>query len=161
MPTRDLKNATVKIKDGGSNAITLKIGNGSISWTQTQPREYILDRGSLDTVRNGNDEPMSVTLNCTFEFLIGDTGDTVLPYEAITRSGNASAWASTSANSCEPYACDIEITYDPTCASADNEVTLLPDFRFESINPDLAVGELNVDGKCNAKAPTLSRVAPS
>ena len=53
----DMKESVLKIKDGTTtpNELTVLIGEGNLSWTERQERQYELDRGNLDTVRNGDD----------------------------------------------------------------------------------------------------------
>jgi len=47
----DLKNATLKIKDGGTNEMEVTLGEGNLVYTERQNVEYTLDRGTLDEVR--------------------------------------------------------------------------------------------------------------
>jgi hypothetical protein len=69
----DLKNAVINFKSGGtgSNVKTLevKIGEGNITWTEKRNMEYTLDRGQLDTVREGDEVPVDVKIDLVYEFL--------------------------------------------------------------------------------------------
>ena len=151
----DLKQATVKIVDGTTptpNELTVKIGEGNITWTETQEREYTLDRGNLDTVRDGDDTPVDMSMDATWEWLRSKAGDPdVTIEEALKQVGAASAWVSSAADACEPYAVDLVITYRPTCTAVEThfEVITIPDFRWESIEHDTAAGTLAVTGRAN------------
>jgi hypothetical protein len=155
----DLKNCTITLKDGGSNTLEVVIGEGNLVYTEKQNRTYYKDRGNLDTVRNGDEEPVEVKLDFTWEFLKGD-GDTTIE-DALKQRGGAAAWATTSADACEPYAIDIEIKYNPPCASIKNEVYLLSDFRWEQLDHDMRAGSVSVTGKCNITEATVTRTAVS
>lgn len=158
----DLKNATIKIKDGTPVTpleITVKMGEGDLSWRQLTPREYLKDRGKLDAVRDGDEEPVEVTVNGRFTALISDTGDGPTPYEALYKLGAASAWLTTGA-ACDPYCVDLEVTvaHSSLCAGTKDEVITFPQFRVESLEPALKAGSLNFSGKCNVTKVTSVRV---
>lgn len=157
-----LKNATLKIKDGTAvtpKEVTVKIGDGNMTWEEKRNMEYILDRGVLASVREGDDVPVDVRFDFWWEELRSSTGDTTpTPYEALKKYGAASAWVSTSADPCEPYAVDLEFTYSPPCGSAEDQVVLFSDFRYESLSCDPKAGTVACTGKANITAPTLTRV---
>jgi hypothetical protein len=156
----DMKNTTLKIKDGGSNEVSIKIGEGTLTYDETRTMEYTLDRGALDTVREGDEVPMDVSFDFIWEFLTAtSTSGAVVPTieDALKQRGEASGWVTTSADACEPYAVDIEIVYTPTCGTEEDETILLPDFRWETLAHDLSAGTVAVSGKCNAKEAIISR----
>lgn len=159
MSQKTLQYSVLAIKDGGANSIDVKLGDGTISWTQKRPVKYVKNRGLLDTVRIADEEPLEVTLNAVYEWIKGDTGDAVNIYEAITKTGNAAAWASTDTDTCAPYAVDLEITYDPVCTGEKSEVITFPDFRYETIDVDEKEGTFSIKGMCNVTAPTVDRPA--
>ena len=143
------------------NEIEIKIGEGNLTYTRAQTVEYILDRGNLDAVREGDQVPLDVSLDFQWIYISG-LGSSSIPSfeEALTKEGEASAWVSTDADACHPYAVDIEITYLPTPSTCgDQEVITLPDFRWESLDHDLRAGTIAVSGKCNVVKPTAVRTA--
>lgn len=155
----DLKDVTLLLKDGGSEQVAIKVGDGTLTYTESQNIEYVLDRGLLDTTRLGDEVPMDVNFDLVWEFLLSSTTATVTPKEALQQKGSASTWVSTSADVCEPYAVDIETTNDPKCADEELEQTTLPDFRWESIDHDYSEGTMSVSGKSNATTANVVRLA--
>jgi len=148
--------------DGGAltfqpQQIEIKIGDGEIKYTEGNEYKYDLDRGRLDTVREGNDVPMDVSLNFTFEHVKTGTGEAISPIDAIKGINNASEWVTSSADPCEPYSVDIEVEHVPPCGAADKETILFPDFRSEKRDYDFKNAAIAVSGKCNASEPEITR----
>ena len=98
-----------------------------------------------------------------WDYLKGSTGSGSPTVEdALKNRGEASAWVSSDADACRPYAVDLEITYTPTPASCgDQEVITLSDFRYEGLDHDLRAGTVAVTGRCNVTAATSVRSAQS
>jgi len=158
----DLKNALVRLIDGTSpvpNKLDIKVGDGTVSFDETVVREYVRDRGRLSTVRNGQEEPMDVRLDLLWEFLKGATTTVITPEDALKKRGGAASWVSSDADTCAPFALDIEIWYDPDCAADDIEQIILPDFRYEKLTHDAKAGTISCTGKCNAVEATITRSA--
>ena len=155
----DLKDTTILIKDGGSNSVEIKVGDGTLTYTESRNMEYLLDRGIIDTVREGDQIPMDVSFDLVWEFLKASTTTTPTPEEALKQEGGASDWVSSSSDTCEPYAVDLQITHDPACATEDLEQITLPDFRWESIDHDVKAATLSASGKSNARRATIVRLA--
>lgn len=158
----DLKNAVIKLADGGTGTnrktLEIKIGDGTVTWSEKRNMEYSLDRGQLDTVREGDEIPLDVRMDFVYEFLTAATGDTApTPEDALKKRGPASTWVSSSADPCEPFALDIEITYTPPCGSVDPEVVLIQDYRWESLDHDPKAGTVSSAGKANVKEATVTR----
>lgn len=157
----DTKNVTIRIQDGTGtpNFIEAKLGAGNLTYEEKRNMEYILDRGLLDTVREGDQVPMDVRLDSQWENLTGGSGGGAVPTieDAMKRRGPAAAWVSTSVDPCEPYAVDIEILNDQPCGGTADETILLPDFRWESANHDMRGGTVSFSGKCNATQATVTR----
>lgn len=161
MASFNLKNAVLKIKDGTGTPLTMtvKIGDGNLTFSEKVGREYQMNRGNLDTVRNGDDVPMDVSFDFRWEYIKSDTGDGASVRDALTKTGEASAWVSSdTVDTCAPYAVDLEFTFTPICAGDKTEVFLFPDFRYEDISYDAKAGTVSVSGKCNVTAPTITRV---
>jgi len=156
----DFKKATVKIKDGTTptpNELTVVIGEGNLTYTERVNREYTLDRGVIYGVRDGDEEPMDVSLEFLWEFLTASTGETPTIEDAFKNRGEASAWVTSGDDPCEPFAVDIEVVYTPDCPGVENETIVLPEFRYEELEHDFDAGSVSVSGKCNAKEATVSR----
>jgi hypothetical protein len=160
----NLRNCTVKLRDGSGTPkeLTIGIGQGNLTWTETFNREYLPDRGILDDVVDGDETPMQVDFQFKFEYLKSAAGATTpTPYEAMHKIGAASTWVSSDADPCHPYSLDLIVENVPNCSTGDNETYVFPDFRVESINPDINGRQVSASGKCNAVRPTITRVAKS
>jgi len=129
------------------------------TYTENSEYEYELDRGQLDTVREGNQVPMDVNLDFVYEFVTTGTGEAITPMDAIKGRGGAAEWVSSSADPCEPYAVDVDVEHIPPCGGADMEISIFPDFRADSKEFDLGEATVSVSGRCNAVEPTISRVS--
>ena len=156
----DLKDATIKLKDGTTptaNEITLKIGEGNLTWTETYNREYMKDRGILDSVRDGDEEPCEVSFQIKYAAIKASTGDAITPAEFL-KNTNAETTLVSTGSGCDPYACDIEVFLDySSCTAIQDETLTFSEFRVESLGGDIQAGQLSVSGKCNAQAPTAVR----
>ena len=155
----DIKQATIKLKDGGGEELEIKVGEGNVTFVEHKARKYELDKGKLDTVRNDDEAPVDVNLEFSWEFLTSESGEPPTPVDALKRRGNASGWISSSDDSCEPYALDIEIYINPECDDGTpGELILIADFRYEELNYDLDAGQIAVSGKSNATDVVPTRV---
>jgi hypothetical protein len=137
--------------------LDVKIGEGNMTYSEKRNIEYVLDRGVLDTVKEGDDEPVEVKLDFTWEFLRASSGQIPTISDALKKRGEASHWVSSSDDLCEPYAVDIEIEYIPPCGGEQTETILLQDFRHEQLDHDLRQATVSVTGKCNVKEATVTR----
>jgi hypothetical protein len=136
--------------------VEIHVGDGDMKWTEADQYKYWLERGSLDTVAKGDDVPMEVSMNFTFDQVKSGTGETVTPIEAIKGIGQAIEWRSTSSDACEPYACDIEVEDTRSCSSEHARTYTFPDFRSEKRDYDVKTAAVAVSGKCNAVEPVIT-----
>jgi hypothetical protein len=144
------------------NEIEVVIGEGNLSYTRARTVEYILDRGNLDDVREGDQVPLDVSLDFQWSYISGLPASNIPTIEeAMSNEGEAAAWNSTDTGQpCRPYAVDIEVTYLPTPSTCgDQEIITFNDFRWESMDHDLRAGTVSVSGKCNILKPTTVRSA--
>ena len=162
----DLKNCVISIQDGAANEIEIKIGEGNLTYTEARNIEYTLDRGVLDEVREGDQIPVDVSFDFTWEYLRGPSsgstavGGTPTIEDALKQRGAAAHWTSTDSDTCRPYAVDIEVVRTPSpAACGDAETYLLQDFRWENVDHDLRDGSCSVSGKCNVTEATITRAA--
>lgn len=131
------------------HSLKIRIGDGNISWTEKRPIVYVKDRGKLDTVRLGDQEPVEVKFDATWIFLTASNTDTAPTIEdVLKKQGLASTWVSSSADPCEPYATNVVVVYTPPCTVTPETYTL-HDFRYEDLGQDLKAGHLSITGKCN------------
>jgi len=160
MPVIDLKNTTISILDGDDNSIEVKVGEGNITWKETKPRQYIKDRGKLDTVRDGDEEPVDLTLAFTWEWLRSTGAEAITVEEALKQIAAASAWVSSDTEDpCAPYSVDIQIENLNGCGDVLDELITFHAFRYEDLSHDAKAGTVNVTGKCNEVMPTVIRTA--
>jgi len=150
------------VQDGNSltflpQQIEVKIGDGNLTWTVNREFEYLLDRGDLDTVREGDQVPLDVTLDMVYEFITTGTSETITPYDALNGIGGAEEWVSSSDDACEPYAVDLEVEHDPPCGSEESEITTLTDFRYDTLEADLSAATVVATGRCNTVLPSVVR----
>lgn len=143
------------------HTVEAKLGDGNLTYTENREMEYRLDRGELDTVREGDDQPLEVSLDFVWEFLRASLTDEEPTLEdAIKQRGLASEWVSSdSADPCAPYAVDIEIEHDPPCEGEEREIILLPDFRWESLEHNASDAQISMSGRCNSREAVISRAA--
>jgi hypothetical protein len=137
--------------------LSIKIGDGDLKYTESTDYKYDLDRGNLDTVREGDEVPMDVVLNFTYEHITTGTNETISPMDAIKRRGHASEWVSSSTDKCEPYAVDVEVVHTPPCGTAQRETTLFPDFRSDKREPSFKDSNIQITGRCNSTEPVVTR----
>lgn len=154
----DFKQAVLKVKDGGTNEYTVVLGEGNFQYTEKRNLEYRLDRGVLDDVTEGDQVPVEVSLSAVWDYVKGRTTNLSLE-DAIKGVETCSTWVSTDADECRPYAVDLELTYTPSCAAADEEVITLPDFRYDDIQRDLRNQTVSITGRCNVTSATVVRAA--
>ncbi len=137
--------------------IEIKVGDGNVTYTENRNYEYMLDRGDLDTVREGDQAPLDVRLECTYEHITTGTSETVSPLDALKGVGGASEWVTSATDVCEPYAIDIEVEHDPPCGTIQTEITFFPDFRADTKEVNLKDATISLTGKCNVIEPAVTR----
>jgi hypothetical protein len=137
--------------------LTIKIGDGDLRYTERDEFNYDLDRGELDTVRQGNDVPMEVVSNFVYEQITTGTSEDIAPMDAIKRRGGASEWVSAAADLCEPYAVDLLVVHTPPCGTAEAEFTLFPDLRSEQREVNFKESNIQITGRCNRVEPVTWR----
>ncbi len=137
--------------------LQVRIGEGNLQWTEKRAVVYTKDRGILDTVKLGDQDPVEVKLDATWVFLKASTGRTPTIEDVLKHRGEASTWVTSSSDACEPYAVDLVAVYTPPCTTDDIETYTLNDFRYEDIGHDLKTGQLSLSGKCNTVQATVTR----
>lgn len=144
----------------GPNAMIIKVGEGNMTFNEKRTIVYVRDRGILDTVRFGDDEPVDVKLDFIWEFLQATSGSgTPTVEDALKQRGEAANWVTSSSDPCEPYAVDIEVEYVPPCPGTQRETWLFKDFRYEELSHDLKQAQVSITGKCNVHQVIDTRAA--
>lgn len=143
----DIKECKLYIKDGGSNEVEVKIGEGNVTWTEAQPREYKLNRGRLQgaTIRNADEVPIDVRFEFVYEYYTNTSTGTLA--DALKRTGGCSTWESTDDDPCQPYCVDLVFVYNPDCESGDSEEITFNNFRWEELSADIRAGTISCSGK--------------
>ena len=137
--------------------IEVKVGEGNLTWSEAKEYEYLLDRGDLDTVKEGDEQPLELSLEFVYEYVLTGTGETITPVDAVKGSGGAAEWVSSSSDPCEPYAVDLIVLHCVPCGGDEDERIEFPDFRYESLEFDLGEATISVSGRCNASEPSITR----
>jgi hypothetical protein len=137
--------------------LDIKVGDGNLKYTENKEYNYMLDRGDLDTVREGDEKPLEVSLEFVYEFVTTGTNESITPVDALKQQGGAVEWVTSSDDACEPYAVDVQIAHEPPCGTAQDETTLLSDFRYEKLEFSLKDATIAVTGKCNVTSATITR----
>ena len=137
----------------------VQLGTGNVTFTENKERIYDLDRGLLDTVRNGDEQPLEISLEFTYVFVTQETNKVVTPVDALKGLGDAAEWVSSDSDTCAPYAVDLELRHCLPCTSDQDEKLVFNDFRYESLDYDLQEATIAVSGRCNITDATATRVA--
>jgi hypothetical protein len=145
----------------GSQQINIKIGEGNLTYTEHKDFKYMLDRGNLDAVRDADEKPVDVKTDFVYDFVTSGTDEDITPVDALKRQNKAAEWVSASADLCEPYAVDVEIIHVPPCTGEQAEITILPTFRYETLEFNLKDATISVTGKCNVEQAIVTRVLQS
>lgn len=157
MAVIDMKNCIFRLEDAGVNYVAAKVGEGTLTYTERKQREYLMEKGIIDTVRNGDQVPMDVGFTFRWYFLRSNVTSTPSIEDALKQRYEAAAWVTTSADTCEPYAVDIVCVHTPPCAGETRERVTLPYFRYEELQHDFKAGTVSCSGKCNAQEAITDR----
>ena len=158
MPSRNLRDGSIKIADaggvGGGNVVTVSLEEGDLTWTERHPAHIISDRGVLDHARLAEEEPIPISFSVIYQSL--STHNALTLYDALTKTGGASAWVSDETNS-DVYAVILEFTVaDP--AGGSSEVLTFARFIPEEISPQEGspTSTMAISGRCVITAPVIS-----
>ncbi len=132
------------------NSISIKIGEGNLTYSEKRPVEFKLDRGNLDTVREADQEPIDVSFEFTWEYISAESTSNVPTVEdALKRLDNASSWLNAASDPCRPDSVNISVDNDPSCASVEKEVTEITEFYHETLDHDIDSGQVSCAGRAN------------
>lgn len=160
----DLKDCLIKLRTlDGSDAeqfLVIKIGEGTFTWTEKNNMDYQLDRGVLDTVREGDEEPVEWSLDVSWNWIQGTSAVPVADgIQELRRyvKGDATHKTTDTGDECAPHAFDIVVDYSPTCGSNDQDIALAH-CRMESMQYDVGAGTLTMSGRANVREATITAV---
>ena len=137
----------------------IQLGDGNLTFTETVERIYDRDRGILDTVRNGDEQPLEINLEFTYVFVTQETAKVVTPVDALKQLGDAAEWVSSDTDQCAPYAVDLELRHCLPCGTEEDELLVFNDFRYETLEYDLQEATIAVSGRCNVTDAVATRLA--
>lgn len=143
MAQHSLRDALILV--GGSTGIQVDVGDGNFTYTEGRPLIYTTDGNALADVREDDEAPLELSLDFTWKRA------TATPITLIERiKGTPLLTSSDTANPCSPYAVDIYVKFQVTCAAVPtySQITF-PNFRFETLDYDLSAGTISMTGKCN------------
>lgn len=151
--------AEAEVTLDGQKSLVIKIGEGNLTYSEHRNVTFTRDRGVLDTVREADDEPLDLSIDATWEWLRSvDASGTPTLEDVFDQVNEASAWASTADDPCQPYCVDIELWNAPNCGSVEDELIMFEEYYPESADHDLRDGTLATAGRCNRKKASTSRV---
>ena len=156
--TRNLRDGQIQVKDGAGSpvTITLTLEKGDLKWARKQSPIQVNDRGALDHVRPGDQQPVALSFSIQVNRVHALTGSATL-YNAFTKTGPASTWTSVGATH-EVYMVKVVFTVlDPT-GGADNEVITFDRVFHEELSNEEGetTNMLAFSGVSHATAPTIT-----
>lgn len=146
----------------GGRSLNIKIGDGNLSYSESKTREFKLDRGLIDQVRNGDEVPVDVSTQLMYEEITAaSTSDIPTVEDVLKRRGNASDWENASTQDpCRPFSVNLEILHNPAgCTEFEKELTVLREFLYEKLDHDLKAGTIAMTGKSNSTEAVVTRIA--
>lgn len=153
----DLRNTTLTIKDGSTNFIDVKVGEGNLTYGIKKNIDLVKSRGELDTTREGEQEAMEVAFSFMWEYLLASTGDPPSIEEVLERTGAASSWISVNPDPFAPYSVHLALVHIPPCQDIEVETILFPMFHYTQLAHSLLDATVSCNGICNAVRPTIVR----
>ena len=133
MPRRTVKDGKITLKDGAGTPKTLELAfDGELSWSGGDYEKVrIRDRGALGEVRDGDAKPVSLSFKCKYLSILGDTGggESVTPYEFLTKTGGCAGYASTGPTG-EAHAANVEFEIANPDGSGKKETITFTEFRL-------------------------------
>ena len=180
----DLKRADVTLVPGTGVSIKLKIGEGTLTYKEGRPIEYMKDRGLLDEVRLAAPVPMEVKMDAMWVAIgtsvvthsndVPSVPTTVLYDKDLVMEllrgqqywdhdddgGTTPEILATSSDpdNTRPFAVHIDIDYVTDGATPNTKIRL-PNFRYEQADFDLDAGTISLSGKCFAKKAIITETA--
>mgnify|MGYP001603984751 CR=1 FL=1 len=134
--TRNLRDGEITLKDGTGTPLTvvLTLEQGDMSWTDRRNYVKVLDRGVLDHVRAGDQEPVVLSFSVKIDRVSEPTSPVTL-YNALRKMGAAASWLSVGQTH-EPYALLVQFRMLDPAGGADHEIITFNKFFPEEVTMD-------------------------
>lgn len=131
--TRNKQHGTVTLKDGTGTPKTLliPIAPGDLQWSANpNPGQVVMNRDQLSHFTVAPQTPMTGSLTIKFTEWKGKSLSGANPsvYDAMTKTGNASTWVSTS--ECGPFTTDMVYAISNPCSGAGTGIDQAEDLTF-------------------------------
>lgn len=167
MPQIDLKDCRLYLRDGtsvsapfGPNEIEVTIGEGNLTYTKSREMIYQRDRGLLDQVKAGDQQPVQLSFDFRWEFLKGGNSPPFVTIEdALKQRGGAASWLSSDTDACQPYSVDLIFQRALQCGADQDEALRFAKFRFETLEHKSGDAQITCTGRANIVTPTALRGA--
>jgi len=134
---KNLRDGVMTIKDGTGtpNECELFLDTGDLQMVVAQQVIPILDRGKIDGghLRYGDDVPMKVSFSELFKTFLLKGAITAMPWEALTQTGGAAAWVTTTDDNSDVYTTDLEFLIAAVATGLNDELIVLPSFWHDDI----------------------------
>lgn len=132
--TRNMRDGTIIIRDGSPTpkTLTIKIDEGNFNFTIKHPTFVVMNRGKIDSRKDGDETPTELTFGIKveqFKYDYVDSGISV--YDALHGGGGAAAAGWISVDECGPFSVDIEFRMKNPCNPAQYEQLIFRKFHSE------------------------------
>src|SRR5690348_7052340 len=112
----DLRHTTLYIRDKGTNYITVRIGEGNLTYAEKRNIIVAKSRGVLNRIREGDEEAMDLQFQFVWDNITAHDGSIITVEDALKNRNNASGWQSTSFDPDAPYCIDMQLDFSPLCS---------------------------------------------
>ena len=167
----DLKRADITLVPGTGASVKMKIGEGTLTYTEARPIQYVKDRGLLDEVRLDKPVPLDVKIDAMWVAIGTDVivhSNDLPSVPATVHYGNdlvmdllrgvQAGATSSDSDTTRPFAVHVDIDY-VTDGLTPNTKIRLPNFRYEQADFDLDGGTISLSGKCFALKAIITETA--
>jgi hypothetical protein len=151
--------AQVEASLDGQQSLTVKVGEGNLTYSEHRAVEFTRDRGVLDSVRLADEEPMDISMDIMWEWIssVASSGTPTME-DALKQINEASAWVTTADDTCQPFCVDIEFHNAPQCTGIEDEILMFEEYYYETLDHDPREGTISTSGRCNRKVATATRI---
>jgi len=168
----DLKYARIVLADGSDppNAVTVQLGDGTLDYTEKRTIDVVKRRGELDTVREGDEDPVEVSFQFVWETLAAShEGDPPTIEDVLKRRGPAAGWASAGTDPEAPFCVNVAVVYTPRSGPGcdpfgtdpvngkpfKTQTVWLEEFHYTELAHSLTDAAVDCKGVCNRVAATV------
>jgi len=165
LKTRNYRDGILTIIDGTTptpNEREVVGCDGDLTFSESQESFLVMRRGVIDSIREGDQQPISVSFTVKFEqWQAADGASTgISVVDALKKRGGASAWKSV--DTCGPYMVNLEFKIKDICTPGAFEVLTFQKFVCDTV--DFSEGAeyntLRISGKCVSFPPVRTHEAP-